>query len=90
MVALLQVIEGEMDDQMSRYDELTEVGQGLIAYLQSFPQTAEKIQQTLNEYKRRWDKIVALMEEQSKKVRSLSSFLGVVSPCVGSVDGLSC
>lgn len=53
---------------MCKYDELTEVGHGLIGYLQSFPQTAEKIQQTLDEYKQRWDKIVALMEEQSKKV----------------------
>lgn len=57
-----------MDDQMARYDELTSVGQSLISYLQSFPQTIEKIQTKLDEYKARWDKLVEDMEEQSRKI----------------------
>lgn len=53
---------------MSRYDELNNVGQALISYLPSFPQTAEKIQLRLEEYKDRWDRLVQQMEQQSKVV----------------------
>ena len=64
----LQAIEGEMDEQMCRYDELNIVGQALISYLPSFPQTTEKIQLRLEEYKNRWDRLVQQMEQQSKVV----------------------
>ena len=81
LCSCLQSIEGEMDEQMGRYDELNIVGQALISYLPSFPQTTEKIQLRLEEYKNRWDRLVQQMEQQSWAIPM------IVSPAQKS-DGL--
>jgi len=58
---------------MNKYDELNDVGQALVSYLPSFPHTAQKIRQTLETYKQRWDTVVQMMEQQSSLVCLLLS-----------------
>ncbi|XP_067947669.1 dystrophin-like [Watersipora subatra] len=64
----LKDIEGELDSQMTQYNQLNKVGHTLISYLPSFPQTTAKIEAKLDEYKSRWDSLVQQMEQQSELI----------------------
>ena len=57
-----------MDVQVRRFDELNDLGNELLGYLDTNPKAVEKINTQIQEFQERWDSIVHQMEYQSKQV----------------------
>jgi len=62
-----QDLEGELDNWMSRFDELTALAGDLMC---DDAESAENLEPQLKELHLRWDRFVQVMEEKSKEVVS--------------------